>query len=76
MERNPFMPIYRKDSGGTFYKLFPEDKFRKASQPDRDLCLYFDEVGRNGVADLEKCLLTTQPSTEEEYNHHRSRYLI
>ncbi len=60
------MPLYRKDPKGGVYKLFVENKFRD-DQGVRDLCRYFDEAGREGVADLQQCLMRTTEATEEEY---------
>ena len=70
------MPIYRKDRLGGFYKLFVEQKFSRPQSQGREFCLFFDEKGTNGVADIEQCLRTTQPSTEGDYQSHRERHSL
>lgn len=70
------MPIYRKDRLGGFYKLFVEQKFTRPQKPGKEFCLFFDEKGVSGVADIEQCLRTTQPASEWDYQIHRDRHSL
>jgi hypothetical protein len=70
------MPTFRKDRLGGYYKLFVEQKFTRPKTPDREFCIFFDEKGTSGVADIGKCLNTTQPATEAEYQIQRDRYSL
>lgn len=70
------MPIFRTDRYGGYYKLFTENKFKRDSDPHREFCLFFDEKGTNGVADIEQCLRNTRPATEAEYQIQRDRHSL
>lgn len=67
------MPIFRKDRFGGIYKLFVEQKFTRPQDSGREFCLFFDEKGTSGVADIQQCLRSTQPATEGAYQAHRNR---